>query len=33
MAMERSLRIVDEALRDIGVEVPVPCGPDGAART
>ena len=33
VAMERSLRIVDEALRDIGVEVPVPCGPDGAART
>jgi hypothetical protein len=33
VAMERSLRIVDEALRDIGAEVPVPCGPDGVART
>ncbi len=33
VAMERALRIVDEALRDIGAEVPVPCGPDGASRS
>jgi Protein of unknown function (DUF4239) len=33
VAMERTLRIVDESLRDIGAEIPVPCGPEGAART
>ena len=31
VAMERTLRIVDQSLRDIGVQVTVPCGPDGAA--
>jgi len=29
VAMERSLRAVDEALADIGVEMPVPCDPEG----
>jgi Protein of unknown function (DUF4239) len=33
VAMERTLRIVDESLRDIGAEVPVPCGPEGASRS
>jgi hypothetical protein len=29
VAMERSLRAVDEALADIGVEVPIPCDAEG----
>ena len=29
VAMERSLRIVDEELRALGGQVPIPCGPDG----
>ena len=29
VAMERSLRIVDEQLRALGGHVPIPCGPDG----
>ena len=30
VAMERSLRLVDEQLRALGGHVPIPCGPDGA---
>lgn len=29
VAMERSLRVVDEALDAVGVQVPIPCNPDG----
>ena len=29
VAMERSLRFVDDALAQIGVEVTLPCGPTG----
>jgi hypothetical protein len=29
VAMERALRIIDQALREIGGNVPFPCGPDG----
>ena len=30
VAMERSLRLVDEQLQALGGQVPIPCGPDGA---
>jgi Protein of unknown function (DUF4239) len=29
VAMERSLRLVDEALSAVGEQVPIPCGPEG----
>jgi hypothetical protein len=29
LAMERSLRLVDEALSAVGEQVPIPCGPEG----
>jgi hypothetical protein len=32
VAMERTLGLIDEALAALGREVPVPCGPDGAAQ-
>jgi ABC-type multidrug transport system fused ATPase/permease subunit len=32
VAMERSLRAVDEALADIGLEVPIPCDAEGRPR-
>ena len=32
VAMERTLRIVDEALEATGLEVPIPCDEDGNAR-
>ena len=29
VAMERSLRIIDEALGAVGGQVPIPCDPEG----
>jgi hypothetical protein len=31
-AMERTIRVVDAELELIGLDVTIPCGPDGTAR-
>lgn len=33
VAMERTLRLIDEALAAVGVQVPIPCTPDGLPVT